>query len=196
MTGPDFICLACRDGSIDHRGTERPADSFLLLLVPKKLLNSENFSIIAWPMTPGLTATSGPHVRFTNLRVPNTAQYVISKGSQAAGSLVETSQRGAVVAAAMSLGMMRRAIDEAFDFATTEDRGAAHGRKVINNDNAAALVARMRARYATSRSMTEMAARALDEGSTTGREMALQAKVYSSEEGIQCVLEASRLIGV
>ncbi|KAF2152774.1 hypothetical protein K461DRAFT_321735 [Myriangium duriaei CBS 260.36] len=194
--GPDLICLVCRDSSVDHAEAKSPAESLLILTVPNNLLNADNFVIRSYPRTAGLTATCGPLVILKDLRIPDRPEYVLARGGQAAVSLLEVSKRGSAVAAAMGLGVLRRAIKEAAAFVSSEKRGGKTNRKVVQTEAAVTMLAQLRMRSAVTEALVNSAATKIDGNDPGAREAALQAKVQASEEAIQCVLEASRLVGV
>ena len=88
--GADLQVVACRSASPNH--VDAPAsNSAMLLLVTRALIDrnqSGAYTVVRHLETPGHTASSGPHIRFTNLRVPS-SHVLASPGTLAAQTLIE-----------------------------------------------------------------------------------------------------------
>ena len=113
ITSPSSSTAEC---STDH------SDSAMLLLITRALIDQNApgaYTVVRHLETPGHSACSGPHIRFTNLRVPKS--YVLAPpGTSAAQALLRaTFTTSAATVGAMSVGIMRAAFDCAFSFAKT-----------------------------------------------------------------------------
>lgn len=73
--GADIECLVCRysqDGSPQDPSAD-PADSILILLVTRDIIARNDpaaYEVLKHIETPGHSSTTGPHVRYTEFRVP------------------------------------------------------------------------------------------------------------------------------
>lgn len=123
--GTDLQVVACRPVSSDSTSCP-PSDSAMLLLVTRALIdrNEPNaYSVVRHIETPGHTACSGPHIRFTDLCVP-VSHVLASPGTSTAQKLIQaTFTTSAVIVGAMSVGIMRAVFNCAYQFARTHDAG-------------------------------------------------------------------------
>jgi nitroalkane oxidase len=81
------------------------------------------FEVIRQVSTAGHTACSGPHIRYTNLRVP--IKNVLCPPGSGAEIVSVSFDCSAVLVGAMSVGIMRAAFDAALAFAKSDNRRGA-----------------------------------------------------------------------
>jgi alkylation response protein AidB-like acyl-CoA dehydrogenase len=74
--GADLECVVCRysqDGS-PQDPSSNPADVILILLVTRDIIaknSSGAYKVLGHAELPGHSSTAGPHIRFTDFRVPD-----------------------------------------------------------------------------------------------------------------------------
>jgi len=74
--GADLECVVCRhsqDGS-PQDPSSNPADAILILLVTRDTIaknNPDAYKILSHVELPGHSSTAGPHLRFSDFRVPD-----------------------------------------------------------------------------------------------------------------------------
>lgn len=120
--GADLACIVCRDVT-DPDPDADPKDSIMIILITRADLerNGEDcFKVLRHISTAGHTAVSGPHVRYTNVRVP--AKNVLCLPGEGAAVVSGSFDCSAVLVGAMSVGLMRAAFDAALAFAKGDGR--------------------------------------------------------------------------
>lgn len=194
--GADLQVVACRS-STNPTTTSTPSDSAMLLLVTRSLVDQNPpgaYTVLRHPETPGHTACSGPHIKFTNLRVP-VSHVLAAPGSPAAQNLLEaTFTTSAVSVGAMSVGVMRAAFDCAWSFAKDNDVGGSI--TLLNRQSVADLLIDMKMRTEAARVMTWKAAHALQNRTRGAEELAFEAKIWCSEAAVRCCADAMKVVGV
>ena len=73
--GADLECVVCRYSPDDspQDPSSDPADAIMILLVTRDIIaknDSSAYQVLNHIELPGHTATTGPHLRYKNLRVP------------------------------------------------------------------------------------------------------------------------------
>ena len=153
------------------------------------------FRVLRQVSTAGHTACSGPHVAYTNLRVP-TKNILCPPGTGA--SIVSASfDCSAVLVGAMSVGIMRAAFDAALAFAKGDDRRGAS--ELLTRQAVADLLSGIKMQTEACRALTWKAATCLEHGPgdyNARRELALAAKVYCSDACTRAVTEAINAVGM
>ncbi|KAI4213318.1 MAG: hypothetical protein LQ351_004059 [Letrouitia transgressa] len=192
--GADLQVVACRDASSTSKSHE---ESAMILLVTRELIEANEpgaFTVVKHLETPGHTACSGPHVKFSNLRVPES--YVLAApGSSKAVQLIQAAfTSSAVIVGAMSVGVMRAAFDCAFKFAKTHDAGGTV--KLIERQSVADLLIDIKMRVEAARVLTWKAAHTLDRGTKSGPELAYEAKIWCSEAAVKSCTDAMKVVGI
>ena len=146
------------------------------------------YTIIEDVETIGHRAVSGPHIKFTNLRVP-----IANKLDQDGIKIVETvftATSGLV--GSFCTAVMRASFERALTFARTEKRG---GEKfIIEHQSVSDILTSMKATLEASRYLTWKALHLFE---TTGnRELCYLAKIFAGDHCVQVVYDGMRVIGV
>ena len=188
--GADLQCVLCRvEGSApDMRGQVA-----IVIVTREDIANNdrEAYTVLSHPQTVGHTAVNGPHIRFTNLRVPKSN--LLTPPGKGADVVDMTFTASAALVGAMAVGVMRQAFDVALAWAKTERRG---GKDVmLQKQSVADLLIKIKTRCEASRALTWKAASAF--GKTKyGSELCYEAKIFCSESAVESVTDAINLVGV
>jgi alkylation response protein AidB-like acyl-CoA dehydrogenase len=151
-----------------------PADAFTVI---------DDFEMV------GHRATNGPHIKFTNLRIP--ARNMLCEpgsGAQAAEMVFTAS---ACIVAAFSIGIMRTAFEKALSFAKSEMRNGSQ--TIIHHQSVSDVLLSMKTKLETSRGLASRAAELLE--SQGSGELAYLAKIYCSESAVKVVADAMKVVG-
>lgn len=153
------------------------------------------FKVLRHVPTAGHTACSGPHIKYTNLRVP--AKNVLCPPGTGAPIVSGAFDCTAVPVGAMSVGIMRAAFDAALAFAKSDNRrGAAD---LLTRQAVADLLSGIKMQTEACRALTWKAANCLENGPgdyNARRELALAAKIYCSDACTKVVTEAINVVGM
>ena len=193
--GPDLSCVVCRT---TNSTSPEPADAIMIILVTAadiKRNSPDAFQVIRQVSTAGHTACSGPHIKYTNLRVPK--KNVLCPPGTGAPIVTATFDCTAVLVGAMSVGIMRAAFDAALAFAKSDNRrGAA---QLLERQAVADLLSGIKMKAEACRALTWKAAHSLSNGPgdyNARRELALAAKIYCSDECTKAVTDAISVVGM
>lgn len=193
--GADLQCVVCRT---TNPSSDEPTDAIMILLVTIadiKRNSSGAFKVLRHVSTAGHTACSGPHIKYTNLRVP--AKNVLCPPGTGAAVVSGAFDGTAVLVGAMSVGVMRAAFDAALAFAKGDKRrGAAD---LLTRQAVADLLSNVKMQTEACRALTWKAANCLENGPgdyNARRELALAAKVYCSDACTKAVTEAINVVGM
>ncbi|KAI1742384.1 acyl-CoA dehydrogenase domain-containing protein [Xylaria scruposa] len=199
--GADLACVVCRDvtdSPSQQDDNHDPKDSIMILLVTREDLDRNGpgaFEVIRQVETMGHTSVSGPHIRYTNVRVPS--KNVLCMPGEGAAIVNGSFDCSAVLVGAMSVGIMRAAFDAALAFAKSHDcRGAV---PLLERQAVADLLSGIKMQAEACRALTWKAAHAMENGSSNynaRRELALAAKVYCSDNAIKAVTDAINAVGM
>lgn len=187
--GPAVLCLLCR---FSAQGPPEKALGFVVITTKEfqAKANVGAFQVVNDIETLGFRAASGPRTKFTNFRVP-VKNILAQPGAGALVNIAAFTESAALVGAGAA-GLMRSCFAHTLNFVKTEKRGGSM--PTINYQAVGDLLTSMKMREETTRYLTWKACHYLD---TTGEaELAYQAKVYGSENAIQCVLEGMQAVGV
>jgi alkylation response protein AidB-like acyl-CoA dehydrogenase len=193
--GADLQVVVVRNSAI---GSSKIASTMLIMLTRAVIDenrgngNSDCYSIVRHVSTPGHTACAGPHIRFSNMRIP--ARFVLATGAEAVRIVTGTFTASAAIVGAMSVGIMRAAFDSALDFARTSTTGG--NVNVLEHQSPADLLIDIKCCIEACRALTWRAAASLDNGVVGADELAYEAKIYASEAAVKTVAEAMRVVGV
>ncbi|KAH6645767.1 acyl-CoA dehydrogenase/oxidase [Truncatella angustata] len=196
--GADLACVVCRD--ITNEAAENPEDDIMIVLVTRADLdrngNEQCFQVIRQVPTAGHTAVSGPHIKYTKVRVP--AKNVLCGPGGKGGAIVSGSFDGsAVLVGAMAVGLMRAAFDAAIAFAKNDNRrGKA---PLLERQAVADLLSGVKMQVEACRALTWKAAHAMENGPgnyNVRRELALAAKVYCSDAAVKAVTDVINAVGI
>ena len=153
------------------------------------------FKVLRHISTAGHTACSGPHIKYTNLRV--SAKNVLCPPGTGAPIVSAAFDCTAVLVGAMSVGVMRSAFDAALAFAKGDNRRGAS--ELLTRQAVADLLSGIKMQTEACRVLTWKAAHSLQNGPgdyNARRELALAAKVYCSDASTKAVTEAINVVGM
>lgn len=153
------------------------------------------FKVLRHISTAGHTACSGPHIRYTNLRVPT--KNVLCPPSTGAVVVSGAFDCTAVLVGAMSVGVMRAAFDAALAFAKGDNRRGASD--LLTRQAVADLLSGIKMQTEACRALTWKAASCMENGPgdyNARRELALAAKVYCSDACTKAVTDAVNVVGM
>ncbi|KAJ4413618.1 hypothetical protein N0V82_008440 [Gnomoniopsis sp. IMI 355080] len=196
--GADLSCVVCRDITNPPAPDSDPKDSVMILLVTRKDIDASPpgaFQVLRHVNTVGLSSTSGPHIKYTNIRVP--AENLLCPPGQGAQIALGTFDSSAVLVAAMSVGLMRAAFEAALDFAKRDNRRGAV--PLLERQAFADLLSGMKMQIEACRALVWKAACTLPNGPgdyDARREIAISAKVYCSEAAVKAVTDAIKAVGI
>ncbi|KAG7292809.1 hypothetical protein NEMBOFW57_002853 [Staphylotrichum longicolle] len=197
--GCDLACVVCRDvtnGEADHESD--PRDRVMIILVTRADLDRNGpdaFQVLRHISTPGHTSVSGPHVRYTNVRVPG--KNVLCPPGQGAQVAFGSFDASAVLVGAMGVGLMRAAFDAALGFAKRDSRNGAV--PLLERQAFADLLSGVKMQAEAARALTWKAAHAMEHGPgdyDARRELALGAKVFCSDAAVKACTDVINAVGV
>ncbi|KAL1382738.1 acyl-CoA dehydrogenase/oxidase C-terminal [Phyllosticta capitalensis] len=203
--GAELQCVVCRRVERPPPEEEKldpsrdPAADILILAITRSILDANppsTYRVLSDPSLAGFRSTSGPHSRFTSLRVP--ASHVLCPPGRGAAVVERVFGTSAALVGAMGVGIMRAAFEAALQFCKTDDRGGAGG-PVLQRQSVADLLIDVKMRCETARLLTWKALHALENGPGVWEqrlELACQAKIYSSEAAVQSVVDAMKAVGI
>ncbi|KAL5348525.1 hypothetical protein ACLOAV_005941 [Pseudogymnoascus australis] len=193
--GADLQCVVCRTTT---PSSDEPADALMIILVTTEDVKRNNpgaFSVLRHVSTAGHTACSGPHIKYTNMRVP--AKNVLCAAGTAAPIVLGSFDLSAVLVGAMGVGIMRAAFDAALEFAKGDNRRGAV--PLLERQSVADLMINIKMQTEACRALTWKAASSIQNGPgdyNARRELALSAKVYCSDAAVKACIEAINVVGV
>ncbi|KAF7880003.1 uncharacterized protein EAF02_007640 [Botrytis sinoallii] len=193
--GADLQCIVCRDPSVT---SDDPADAIMLLLVSRADIERNEkgaFKTLKHVATAGHPACSGPHIKYTNLRVPT--KNALCPPGQGVSVVSRAFDCSAVLVGAMSVSVMRAAFEAALAFAKADNRRGAEN--LLSRQAFADILSGIKMKTEASRALTWKAAHTLKNGPgdyNARRELALAAKIYCSEASVKVVTEAINAVGV
>jgi alkylation response protein AidB-like acyl-CoA dehydrogenase len=196
--GADLACVVCRDITKPVTADEDPKNRVMIILITRADLdrNGEGaFTVIRHISTPGHTSVSGPHVRYTNVRVP--AKNVLCPPGRGAEVAFGSFDVSAVLVGAMGVGLMRAAFDAALAFGKRDNRNGAV--PLLERQAFADLLGGIKMSTEACRALTWKAAHAMEHGPgeyDARRELALAAKVYCSEAAVRACTDAVNAVGM
>ena len=192
--GADLQVLVVRNPAI----TSSNIDSTMLLMLPRGIIdencrngNANCYTVVRHIAMPGFTASVGPHVRFSELRIPS--RYVLATGADAVRNVTMTFTATAALVGAMAVGIMRAAFESALRFARTSTAGGKNA--VLEHQSPADVLIDIKMRIEACRALTWKAAAALDNRVSGADELAYETKIYASEAAVKTVAEAMRVVG-
>ncbi|KAF2486065.1 putative acyl-CoA dehydrogenase [Neohortaea acidophila] len=193
--GADLQCVVCRQTEGEFAD---PSQAIIILLVDREIVaqNGPNaYEILAEPDLMGHPATTGPHSKFTDFRVPE--ENVLAAG-EAAATLVEQSfTASAALVGAFSVSVMRAAFTAALDFAKKDSRGGTV--PLIQRQSVADLLINIKMRMDSCRLLTWKALYSLENGPgdfKARQELCLESKIFASDNCVKCVTDAMSAVGM
>lgn len=186
------VCQLSEDGKSKGQLAD-PAESSMILLVPRELI-AENkpgaYQVLKHIESSGFSSTGGPHIRFTDFRVPS--ENLLAAPGTAGAVIIRAFTSSAALVGAMATGIMSAAFEAALSFAKSDARGGAQ--PLLTRQSVSDLLMDVKMRTDAARAMTWAAASALDNG--RGGELAYETKIYCSELAVKAVVDAMSAVGV
>ena len=143
----------------------------------------------------GHPATSGPHSRYTDFRVP--ATNVLAHGEVAAGLVEQAFTATAALVGAFSVSIMRAAFERALEFAKTDTRGGTV--PILQRQSVSNLLIDVKCRVDACRLLTWKALHCLENGPgdfKARQELCLETKIYTSDNCVKSVTDAMSAVGM
>jgi nitroalkane oxidase len=204
--GADLQCLVCREvksadgvnGINGAHSIDNPAQSIIILMVTRDIVADNGaaaYQILGEPDLMGHPATSGPHSRFTDFRVP--ANNVLAHGEVAAGLVEQAFTATAALVGAFSVSIMRAAFEKALEFAKTDTRGGTV--PILQRQSVSNLLIDVKCRVDACRLLTWKALHCLENGPgdfKARQELCLETKIYASDNCIRSVTDAMSAVGM
>ncbi|KAG9231473.1 acyl-CoA dehydrogenase/oxidase [Amylocarpus encephaloides] len=193
--GADLQSVVCRTATSSF---DDPAAGIMILLVTKADIDRNDtgaFKTLRHVPTVGHSACSGPHIKYTNLRVPS--KNVLCQPGAAVPVISASFDCTAVLVGAMSVGIMRASFDAALAFAKTDNRRGAV--ELLERQSVADLLGGIKMQTEACRALTWKAASCLEKGPgnyNARRELALAAKIYCSDACVKAVADAISVVGI
>ncbi|KAB5554371.1 acyl-CoA dehydrogenase/oxidase [Coniochaeta sp. 2T2.1] len=196
--GADLACVVCRDVTDPAKPDDDPKDHVMIIIVTRADLDRSGpdaFNVIRHIAMPGHTSVSGPHVKYTNVRVP--AKNVLCPPGRGAQVAFGAFDQSAVLVGAMGVGLMRAVFDAALAFAKRDDRNGAV--PLLERQAFADLLSGIKMSTEACRALVWKAAHAMVNGPgdyDARRELALAAKIYASEASVKACTDAINAVGI
>jgi alkylation response protein AidB-like acyl-CoA dehydrogenase len=204
--GADLQCVVCREVKDAANGTsgvhedsnDDPAKSIIILMVTRDIVASNDgsaYEILGEPELMGHPATSGPHSRFTNFKVP--AENVLAAGEAAAGLVEQAFTATAALVGAFSVSIMRAAYEAGLEFAKTDTRGGTV--PILQRQSVANLLIDVKCRIDSCRLLTWKALHCLENGPgdfKARQELCLETKIYASDNAVKSVTDVMSAVGM
>lgn len=196
--GADLGCVVCRDVTTEAAADGDPKDNVMIILVTREDIerNAKGaFKTLRKLQTMGHTAVAGPHIKYTDLRVP--AGNVLCQPGEGSDVVLKAFDFSAVLVGAMSVGIMRAAFEHALAFAKKDNRGGAV--PLLERQAFADLLTGIKMQIEACRALTWKAAHCLHNGPgdyAARKELCLAAKIYCSDTCVKAVTNAINAVGM
>ena len=189
--GADVQCVLCRVADSAPAGDVRGQTAIIIVTKEDIAANDPSaYHVLYHPETIGHTAVNGPHIRFSDLRVPKSN--LLAPPGKGADVVEMTFTASAAIVGAMGVGIMRQAFDRALAWAKTEHRGSKE--VMIQKQSVADLLIKIKTRCEATRALVWKAAHCF--GRTRfGAELCYEAKIFGSESAVESVMDAINLVG-
>ncbi|KAK6580505.1 hypothetical protein PZA11_006741 [Diplocarpon coronariae] len=174
--GAELQCVVCRCTNPGIPVSAPPEARIMILLVTRDDVArnaAPAFEVLKHQQVAGWTAVSGPHIRYSGLRVP--ARNLLSAPGKGAAVVEMSFEMSACLVGAMATGVQRAIFDAALAFAKGTRGGSV---PIGERQSVADLLIDIKMRTETS------------------REPALEAKVYCSDAAVKSAVDAINLVGV
>lgn len=195
-------CVVCRRARPDDDQTlaTDPSSHILILVITRAdIANNEPgaYEVISDPELGGHKSSSGPHTRFTNLRVP--AENLLAKPGEGAQLVEKTFGMSAAIVGAMCVGIMRHAFEVALSFCKSNTSGGTE--PIIEKQSVADRLIDVKMKIEAARALTWKAMCVLESKEQTlgweqRLEIALEAKVWCSDMAPKAVIECMSVVGM
>ena len=169
----------------------------VLIVTPEDIARNDPdaYTLIKHLDTAGFTAVSGPHIRLNNLRVP--AANLLAPPGEGATVIEHCFDASAALVGAISVGIMRATFSAALDFTKGDSRGGSV--PILARQSVADIMIDIKMRTEASRYLTWKACHCLENGPgeyEDRRELVLEAKIFCSDNAVQCVVDAMKAVGM
>lgn len=195
-------CVVCRQGRPDdlQETAGDPCSRILILIITREdIANNEPgaYEVLSDPELGGHKSTSGPHTRFTNVRVP--AANLLSEPGEGAAVVEKTFGISAAIVGAMCVGIMRHAFEAALSFCKSNACGGTE--PIIEKQSVADRLIDVKMQIEAARALTWKAMCVLDSEEQALEweqrlEIALEAKVMCSDIAPKAVIECMSVVGM
>ncbi|KIW13047.1 hypothetical protein PV08_08234 [Exophiala spinifera] len=175
-----------------------PADNVMILAVTREVIASnppEAYQLLGEPDLLGHVGVTGPHTRYTNLKVP--AENLIFDRGQATPIIEKAFGVTAPLVGAFAIGTMRAAFERALAFARNDNRGGTV--PIIQRQSVADLLMNAKIKIDTSRLLVWKALDVLEHGPGDRNarfEYSVAAKIYATDCAVPQVFECMQAVGM
>ena len=198
--GATLQCVACRHAppNTPQPASDNPPDNILILIITREDIAANPpsaYQILDEPELVGHKSSSGPHTRFTSFRVP--ALNLLSPPGQGAQVIEQTFGTSGALVAAFSVGIMRTAFEAALSFCKSDHRGGVV--PIIQHQSVADKLMDVKMRIEAARALTWKALSTLEREDVSWEaklEIALEAKIWCSDQAPKAVLECMAAVGM
>ncbi|KAH6613821.1 putative electron transport oxidoreductase [Boeremia exigua] len=200
--GADVQCVVCRQGRPNEpqNPAVNPSSNILMLAITREDIANNApgaYEVLSDPELGGHKSTSGPHTRFTHLRVP--AANLLAKPGEGAQLVEKTFGMSAAIVGAMCVGIMRDAFEVALSFCKTNSCGGTE--PIIGKQSVADRLIDIKMKIEAARALTWKAMCVLESkeealGWEQRLEITLQAKVWCSDMAPKAVIECMSVVGM
>lgn len=171
----------------------------MLVITREDIANNQPgaYEVLSDPELGGHQSSSGPHTRFTGLRVP--AANLLAKPGEGAQLVEKTFGMSAAIVGAMSVGLMRQSFEAALSFCKSNTCGGAE--PIIEKQSVADRLIDVKMKIEAARALTWKAMCVLESkepalGWEQRLEIALEAKVWCSDMAPKAVIECMSVVGM
>ena len=193
------VCRQGRPDKFQEVATDPSSHILMLVITRTDIANNDPgaYEIISDPELGGHRSTSGPHTRFTNLRVP--AANLLSEPGEGANLVEKTFGMSAAIVGAMSVGIMRHAFEVALIFCKSNACGGTE--PIIEKQSVADRLMDVKMKIEAARALTWKAMCVLESkeqslGWEQRLEVAVEAKVWCSDMAPKAVIECMGVVGM
>ncbi|GAB1198157.1 hypothetical protein APSETT444_007465 [Aspergillus pseudonomiae] len=189
--GADIQCVTCRCENAAYSTADAKGQTMILLVTRADVAANapDAYAVLSHPETIGHRAVSGPHIRFRNF----VAKEVIAMPGAGAEVIEAAFTASAGLVGAMGVALMRRGFDMTLRFAKSDTRNGSE--PIIHKQSVADLLIKMRMRCEAGRALTWKACSSLGR-LPEAAETAHLAKIFCSENAVQCVIEGMNTVGI
>lgn len=174
--------------------------NILILLITRDDIannSSSAFQVLADPELGGHKSVNGPHLRFTNLRLP--AANLLAPPGEGAQVVEKTFGMSAAIVGAMCVGVMRHAFEAALTFCKNETRGGSV--PIIERQSVSDGLIDAKMQIEAARALTWKAMCVLESNNDLLNweqrlEIALEAKVWCSDVAPKVVMDCMGVVGM
>ncbi|KAE8338722.1 hypothetical protein BDV24DRAFT_85470 [Aspergillus arachidicola] len=189
--GADIQCITCRCEDAPYATAGAKGQTMIILVTREDVAANppHAYTVLSHPETIGHRAVSGPHIRFRKF----VAKEVIAMPGAGAEVIEAAFTASAGLVGAMAVALMRRCFEMTVRFAKSDTRNGTE--PIINKQSVADLLIKMKMRCEAGRALTWKACSSLGRVPEAA-ETAHLAKIFCSENAVQCVIEGMNAVGV